>query len=112
MVNKMKRKVRIYQIPFSKFEKVRYVFMDWEFAKDKFSIKDYKLVAEWTGDIIYEKVEEYLENIFRLGNDGSLQKAISSKMRSISMSDVIEIDGVRWYCDTFGFKWAGTVHEI
>ena len=112
MVNRMKNKIRIYQIPFEKLHDVKYSFMNWEYARDKFNINDYELVAEWQGNVDRDSCEEYLERIFSLGNNGTLQNLVNNKMRSISMSDVIEIDGIRWYCDTCGFKWAGTCHEI
>ena len=108
----MKDNIKIYQIPFKKLHEVKYSFMNWEFARESYSINDYEKVAEWNGNIQRDSIEEYLEKIYRLGNNGTIQNLISGKMRSISMSDIVEINGSRWYCDTFGWKWIGTWREM
>lgn len=77
-----------------------YSFMSWESAKDKFNMNDYEEVAifEYKKDL---ENDDLLERIYILGNNGSLQQEF--KMHSISMSDIIEIDGKKYYTDTFGF---------
>lgn len=99
----MVHKVRIYQCD------APYKFMDYEFARshglnsmEAFN-NDYKLVAEF--NMKWEDEECYMTNmlgqLWNDGNDGTLQRHF--KMHSISMSDVIEIDGHKHYVDTFGF---------
>lgn len=82
--------VKIYQA-----HDVDYLFMSYEYAKSRINMDDYDLVAE------FETTCDNLEKIFMMGN-GQLQR--SYKMRSISMSDIIELNGVKYYVDTFGFK--------
>ena len=38
-----------------------------------------------------------------MGNDGTIQQ-VFRRMRSISVSDIIEIDGTKYYVDSFGFR--------
>ena len=77
-----------------------YTFMNYDYAKDLIEMEDYKLVAS------FEDSDNdngcILSKIYNLGNDGTL--AMNFKMRSISVSDIIEIDGVKYYVDSFGFK--------
>ena len=89
----------IYQV--EDIEKCDYAFRSWETAKDKFNMDDYKEVAmfEYKKDL---ETDELLERIFILGNNGTLQKDFI--MHSISVSDIIEIDGKKYYTDSFGFQ--------
>ena len=93
------KKIKIYQIQF--IGDCSYSFMSWDFAKDKFNINDYTLVAE------YEE-EDYKDNfllneIWEKGNNGELQCQFPN-MYSISVSNIIEIDNKKYYVDSFGFK--------
>ena len=85
------RKVRVYQT-----SNRDYVFMSWEWSQKYFNFNDYKLVAEFDNDY------DDLEGIFQLGNNGKL-KSQGFKMRSISVSDIIEIDGVKYFVNDIGF---------
>lgn len=85
-------KVKIYQI--KDIQNTPYVFMSWNYAKDKFNMDDYNLVAEF-------ETGATLDTIFEWGNNDRLQQHF--KMRSLSVSDIIEVDGVKYYIDNFGF---------
>lgn len=92
------KKIRIYQADMD----CEWVFWDYEFAKSKgFSMKWYNEVAEFD-DEDTRSDNEILNKLWNIGNDGTLKQ--NFKMRSISMSDILEIDGRRYYVDSFGFK--------
>ena len=86
------REVKIYQT-----NNRDYVFMNWEWSEKYFDINDYELVLNVNLEV------EDLEEIFRLGNNGELKK-YNYYMRSISVSDIIEVDGKKYFVDSFGFK--------
>lgn len=74
-----------------------YVFMNYDFAlTHNFNLYDYKLVAS------FETEKEDLETIFIMGNNGELQKHFN--LRSLSVSDIIEINGKKYYIDSFGYQ--------
>lgn len=91
------KKVNIYQI--KEIGECKYAFMSWDYAKDYYNIEDYKLVASFDVNDDYFSLLDY---IWHIGNNGELQKKFI--MRSVSMSDIIEVDGVKYYVDTFGFE--------
>lgn len=49
-------------------------------------------------------IDGMLESIFSYGNTNKGFRQKNPNARSISVSDIIEIDGKYYYCDTFGFK--------
>ena len=65
-----------------------YVFEGWEWSEKYFDIKDYDLVLNVNIEI------DDLEEVFEKGNNGIL-KRFNPYMRSISVSDVIEVDGIK-----------------
>lgn len=92
--------IKIYQLRLES----GYTFMNYEFAKDVLDLEDYEMVAKY---IVFDETDEeddmkLLDKIYWLGNDGTLQKIW--EMRSISVSDIIEIGEVKYYVDSFGFK--------
>lgn len=95
------RKIKIYQTK----DWCKYSFMNYDFAKSHdFKMEDYELVAEFNRED-YVPIDRMLEIIFDLGNRGIIQQVCNDEfMRSISVSDVIEVDGVMYYVDSFGFK--------
>lgn len=90
-------KIRIYQI--ENIADCKYAFMSWDYAQDKCKMDDYKLVATFEMENTYFNL---LDEIWRIGNNGTLQR--EHKMRSISVSDIIEVNGVRYYVDSYGFE--------
>lgn len=72
------------------------------------NLNDYEKVAE-IGLSEFKKVfkndiDGMLESIFSYGNHVNQFRQHYPNARSISVSDIIEIDGKYYYCDTFGFK--------
>ena len=88
------KRVKVYQT-----DNYKYRFMNWNWSEKYFNLNDYTLVAEFNA----EDNESDLEAIYRMGNDGTIQQ-VFRKMRSISVSDIIEIDGTKYYVDSFGFR--------
>ncbi len=92
----MKKTIKIYQADTN----CKYAFMSYEHAEKEFSMLDYTKVAEYQTNV--EDDDKILSNVWNDGNDGTLQEFFT--MRSVSMSDVIQIDDKYYYVDTFGFK--------
>lgn len=90
---------KLYQI--KDIANCKYAFMDYEFAKDKFNLKDYELVAI-NDEYKYDNINITLENIFINGNTGKIT-GLGKPMRSVSVSDVIEIENKLYYVDSMGF---------
>ena len=78
-----------------------YTFMNYDYAKDLIEMEDYELVASFEDDDNNDN-DSVLNKLYNLGNDGTL--VMNFEMRSISVSDIIEIDGVKYFVDSFGFK--------
>ena len=79
--------------------------------KDLFTpdMKDYKEVAHFEYNEA-KTVVEVLDKIFELGNSGTLKQLIPT-MRSVSVSDIIEVNDLQFYVDTFGFTAYNNVKE-
>lgn len=71
-----------------------YTFEWWSWAKDSFNFKDYELVYE--GEIEAEDTYEALEDLFRIFN---VKRPEDFKGHSLSVSDIVELDGKYYYCD-------------
>lgn len=78
-----------------------YMFFDFDVAYKRFDFeKDYDMVYERETEV---SKDHALDDIFEIGNRGQLQQ-YADRMRSISVSDIIEIDGEFYYVEGFGFK--------
>lgn len=78
-----------------------YVFMPFDYAMEKgFSGKDYSLVYE--GIIEAETINEALEKLFIIHNRDD--RPNGKGMRSLSVSDVVTLDGIPYYCDRWGWS--------
>lgn len=89
--------VRIYQADIN----TPYVFFDFDVAFKRFDFeKDYKNVYESYTEV---NTDHMLDDIFEKGNTGVLQ-AEGHRMRSISVSDIIEVDDKYYYVEGIGFK--------
>jgi hypothetical protein len=75
-----------------------YAFEWWSWAKDEFNFKDYELVYE--GDIEVKDVYETLEDLFRIFNG---ERPSDFKGHSLSVSDIVELNGKYYYCDNVGW---------
>ena len=81
-----------------------YSFMPWEYAKEKFNMNDYQEVLYYTYDGDLDN-EDLLNKIFNDGNNGKLHNQFpDNRFRSLSVSDIVEVDGIKYYIDSFGFK--------
>ena len=77
-----------------------YCFEWWSWAKDRFNFKDYKLVYE---DVIIPNegpIENTLEELFEVFN---VERPADFKGHSLSVSDIVELDGHYYYCDNVGW---------
>jgi hypothetical protein len=92
-------KYKLYQI--KDVENCSYIFSGFNFAqKDKkFSLNDYEVVYE--GEIEDYSIEYTLEKLFDMFN---IFYPEDFKGRSMSVSDVVELEGEFYYCDHIGFK--------
>ena len=78
----------------------KYAFRDYEFACEHgFSLKDYHCVA--SGMIKCDSVQDCLDELFAFYN---MNVPEDFKGHSLSVSDVVFVDGFAWYCDSVG--WA------
>jgi hypothetical protein len=99
-------KIDIYQIQLETFEANRdlgYLFLGWRFAKDVFNLDDYKLVYHMGYSTRYTKDEDILEDIWVMFNREERTPA-NYIGRSLSVSDVVGIDGRLYFCDSVGWK--------
>lgn len=78
-----------------------YRFMNYRFAKEHgFNLNDYELVYE--GEIKdNNNYSEVLENLFTKFN---INRPEDFKGHSMSMSDIVVLNGQKFYCDSIGFK--------
>lgn len=97
----MKHNVKIYQL--AEPSKVSYAFLDCDGTE--FDMAHYKLIGSVELDDLNRlDPQEFLEQIFTLGNIGVLQEKIGKPMHSLSTSDLIEVDGKLWYINSVGFR--------
>lgn len=92
-------KVKVYQVLENTHDKA---FMGWDFIKEHgFSFSDYTLVGEFETTNTHE-YNDILENVFTFGNSAAWSKKTGA--RSISVSDIVELNGKYFYVDMVGFK--------
>ena len=98
--------VNVYQI--QDVENCEYAFMNYEVAKSKGGpdLKDYKKVAEFgiTKALQDRDVETILDMAFTYGNIKDDYFKYNPGARSISVSDILEYNGEKYYVDTTGFE--------
>ena len=75
-----------------------YSFKYYEQCKDKIDLKDYKVVYE--GELDYPKMPNALDELFDMFN---VRRPNNFKGRSMSVSDIVEVDGDNYYCDAVGW---------
>ena len=91
-------KFKLYQI--KDVENCRYSFFGFKSAEQMgFTLDDYEVVYE--DEVASMPDEDVLESLFYIFN---VRRPDDFKGRSISVSDVIELNGKYYYTDTFGFK--------
>lgn len=82
------------------FENNNYLFRSYDWAKDcGFKLEDYEVVYE--GEVRDDKVNVILEDLFYTFN---VNHPEDFKGHSMSVSDVVYLDGKYYYTDSIGFK--------
>lgn len=76
-----------------------YCFRSFDEAKGKWSIHDY--VRVYSGEIDGETINEILEKLFVKFN---IKRPADYHGRSLSVSDVVCLEGKYYYCDSFGWS--------
>ena len=104
-------KVLVYQI--ADVEHCDYAFMDYAFAKEKdIDLKDYKKTAEVQVNTDLDgDVNSILELVFSYGNTNQEYYQENPEARSISVSDILEYNGKKYYVDSFGFEEVVGIQE-
>jgi len=77
-----------------------YTFEWWSWAKDSFNFKDYKLVYEANCIPSEDGPTATLEELFEVFN---VERPDNFKGHSLSVSDIVELDGHYYYCDNVGW---------
>jgi hypothetical protein len=112
----MKKSFKIYQLPVQHDAK----FMGYDFAKENnlvLSLDNYNFIWEGEFEVLSDKVVySYLDYIY-MKFQGAKPEGYTG--HSLSTSDVVELDGKFYYCDSFGWKqlnWStpaeGQKHEV
>ena len=76
-----------------------YAFMHYNWCKDQINLDDYEVVYE--GELECSEISEALEELFEIFN---IRHPEDFKGRSMSVSDIVEVDGENYYCDAAGWK--------
>lgn len=85
----------IWQIKDSRWRDCDYTFRAWAFAEiSGFTKNDYEMV--WSG-----MTNKSLDGVF---SEFNINHPQDFKGHSLSVSDVVVIDGKAWYCDSVGWK--------
>ena len=80
-------------------ENCAYAFKRYEWAKNVLDLNDYEVVYE--GELDCPEMPNALEELFEIFN---VKRPKDFERRSMSISDVVEIDGKNYYCDFVGWK--------
>ena len=80
-------------------ENCAYAFKHYEWAKNVLDLKDYEVVYE--GELDCPEMPNALEELFEIFNN---KRPKDFERRSMSISDVVEIDGKNYYCDFVGWE--------
>ena len=80
-------------------ENCAYAFKRYEWAKNVLDLDDYEVVYE--GELDYPEMPNALEELFEIFN---VRRPKDFERRSMSISDVVEIDGKNYYCDFVGWE--------
>ena len=80
-------------------ENCAYAFKHYEWAKNVIDLDDYEVVYE--GELDYPEMPNALEELFEIFNN---KRPKDFERRSMSISDVVEIDGKNYYCDFVGWE--------
>ena len=79
-------------------ENCAYAFKRYEWAKNVLDLNDYEVVYE--GELDCPEMPNALEELFEIFN---VKRPKDFERRSMSISDIVEIDGKNYYCDFVGW---------
>ena len=79
-------------------ENCEYTFEHYNWCKDKISLDDYEVVYE--GELDYPEMPDALEELFDIFN---IRRPNDFEGHSMSVSDIVEVDGKNYYCDAAGW---------
>ena len=79
-------------------ENCAYAFKHYEWAKNVIDLNDYEVVYE--GELDCPEMPNALEELFEIFNN---KRPKDFERRSMSISDIVEIDGKNYYCDFVGW---------
>lgn len=100
--------LRILQLDIEKSHGI--IFCDYDRIEDQFSLSNYSIIYEdknfehinpLTNTPFEENINELLDYIYTIFNCG--RKPETYKGHSLSVSDIIELNGVMYYVDGIGF---------
>ena len=80
-------------------ENCAYAFKRYEWAKNVLDLNDYEVVYE--GELDCPEMPNALEELFKIFN---VRRPKDFERRSMSISDIVEIDGKNYYCDFVGWE--------
>ena len=80
-------------------ENCAYAFKRYEWAKNVLDLNDYEVVYE--GELDCPEMPNALEELFEIFN---VRRPKDFERRSMSISDIVEIDGKNYYCDFVDWK--------
>ena len=79
-------------------ENCAYAFKHYEWAKNVLDLNDYEVVYE--GELDCPEMPNALEELFETFN---VKRPKDFERHSMSISDIVEIDGKNYYCDFVGW---------
>ena len=80
-------------------ENCAYAFKRYEWAKNVLDLNDYEVVYE--GELDCPEMPNALEELFEIFNN---KRPKDFERHSMSISDIVEIDGKNYYCDFVGWE--------
>ena len=80
-------------------ENCAYAFKHYEWAKNVLDLNDYEVVYD--GELDCPGMPNALEELFEIFNN---KRPKDFERRSMSISDIVEIDGKNYYCDFVGWE--------
>ena len=80
-------------------ENCAYAFKHYEWAKNVLDLNDYEVVYE--GELDCPEMPNALEELFEIFNN---KRPKDFERRSMSISDIVEIDSKNYYCDFVGWE--------
>lgn len=76
-----------------------YAFEHYDWCKDKINLNDYQVVYEGEIEVETDPIST-LEKLFEIFN---INHPEDYRGHSLSVSDIMELDGKNYYCDAFGW---------